>query len=206
MTLVLLDTVSLLGLAMALEAPVEDFLRPCTWWKGLQATSKACEVGNERSIGVLPPASEASTAMLLDKKEGGERIGSQPGVVSEADAMQVLLVFQSVMTLTYRYNLWCRHSTRTFCTFIHMYVHTSLFPYVCRYINTVLYAVYCKYVCTTLYCWADSSFILHLPLLCTCYYPMLYASAACTNSIIVSLSVHHMCNIAVFMRCPYMTG
>ena len=92
----------------------------------------------------------------------------------------------------------------THLLYIHTYVHTSLFPYVCRYINTVLYAVYCKYVCTTLYCWADSSFILHLPLLCTCYYPMLYASAACKNfhyCVTVSAShVQHSCGHALFIH------
>lgn len=134
MTQVLLDTMSLLGLAMALEAPVEEFLRPCTWWKGLHATSKACEVESEQSTSVLPPPIEASTAVLLDKKKGGEGVGSQPGIVSEADAMQVLLVFQSVMTLTYRYNLWCRHDTHTFCTYC-TYVHTYFILLVYMYIR-----------------------------------------------------------------------
>lgn len=108
MTKVLLDTVCLLGLAKALESPVEEFLRPDSWrtQKCLHAPSEPFEVGPEQhSTNVIPPVSEASTGVVIDKKEGGEGGESQPGSVSEADAMEVLLVFQSVMTLTYRYNL-----------------------------------------------------------------------------------------------------
>ena len=103
MTKVLLDTVSLLGLAKALEAPVEEFIRRGGRRRDLHEPSKPVKFDSEElSANITTPASEAPTAMVLDKKEERD-VGSQPGVVSEADAMDVLLVFQSVMTLTYRY-------------------------------------------------------------------------------------------------------
>ena len=103
MTEVLLDTVCLVGLAKVLEAPVVDFLMHGGRRTDQHAPSKPIKVGSEQlSANVMPPASKAPTA-VLDEKEDGEDVRSQPRSVAEADALDVLLVFQSVMTITYRY-------------------------------------------------------------------------------------------------------
>ena len=106
MTKVLLDTVCLLGLAKVLEAPVADLLMHGGKRKDQHAPSKPIKVGSEQlSANAMPPASKAPTVMVVDKKEEGEDVRSQPRSVTEADAMDILLVFQSVMTITYRYKL-----------------------------------------------------------------------------------------------------
>ena len=141
MTKILLDTVCLLGLAKARGTPAEEFLTLDRWMmeKDLRPPLEPFEAGHKQhSTKVIPTVSEACTAVVVDTKGEGEDDGSQPGSVSEADAMEILLVFQNVMTLVYRYVCPCSKCTAprvNICPFISSYVYIATttaeltFPY-----------------------------------------------------------------------------